>query len=148
LEHGLETIRDTHPGTRIERKPTSLVLHTRGLPGDVASDAVQAGAALARRHTGVHVTPGKDVLELALTEAGKGPALLALAHERGAGSLMYVGDDVTDERAFRHLRDHAGDDLQVLAVKVGPGASIADVRVADEAATVDLLRELHSLLTR
>ncbi|GAA1155334.1 trehalose-phosphatase [Ornithinicoccus hortensis] len=149
LAHGLERIAGTHPGIRLERKPTALAMHTRGLPGDVAADAVQAASALARQHPGVHVTPGKDVLELAVTEAGKGPALLALAQRLGAGSVLYLGDDVTDERAFAHLAAHAADaGLTSRTVKVGPGTSEADLRVPDEPQVLALLSDLLEVLTR
>lgn len=147
LEVGLRRIEQTHPGIRLERKPTALALHTRGLPGDLAADAVQAGAALASRHPGVHLTPGKDVLELAVTEAGKGPALLALAAHLGAASVAYLGDDVTDERAFVHLAEHAVPGrLQTCTVKVGAGDSVADLRVRDEVAAVALLGTLLGTL--
>lgn len=147
VAQGLDRIAATHPGIRLERKPTALAMHTRGLPGDVAADAVQAGAALAARHPGVHVMPGKDVLELAVTEAGKGPALLALARHLGAGSVIYLGDDVTDERAFTYLASHAsGAGMASLTVKVGPGPSEADLRVADETAVLRLLTDLLDIL--
>src|SRR3712207_9366307 len=45
--------------------------------------------------------PGKDVLELAVTDADKGAALVRLRGELGADAVLYLGDDVTDEDAFR-----------------------------------------------
>ncbi len=135
----LEQLLAEHPEVRLERKPTSLVLHTRGLEPEAADAVREAGRRVADRHDGVQVTPGKDVLEMAVTEAGKGPALLALAESEGAEAVLYLGDDVTDERAFAVLRD------QDLTVRVGPGDTVADHRVDDEQAVLEVLQELLAL---
>ncbi len=136
LDGDLQGMLADHPGVRLERKPTALVLHTRGLPPERASAAREAGEDLAERHTDVQVTQGKDVLEMAVTEAGKGPALLALAESERADAVLYLGDDVTDELAFEVLRE------QDVSVRVGDGETAADHRVADEAAVVELLRDV------
>lgn len=141
LDQAVAPILAEHPGVRLERKPTSLVLHTRGLESDPAGRALAAGAELAQRHEGVTATPGKDVLELAVTEAGKGPALLRLAEEEGADAVLYLGDDVTDERAFATLRS------QDVTVRVGPGDTVADHRVEDEQGVLEVLSEMLRLRT-
>lgn len=132
----LDALVAEHPGARLEHKPSAVVLHTRGMTGPAAAAVVEAGAGVVARHTGVSLTPGKDVLEMAVTEAGKGPALLGLAEEIGADAILYAGDDVTDERAFAQLRPTD------LTVKVGPGESVAAHRVADEPAVVEMLEHL------
>jgi trehalose 6-phosphate phosphatase len=137
LDEALEGLLHRHPEVRLERKPSALVLHTRGLAEPAARAALDAGAELASGHAGVTVTPGKDVLELAVSEAGKGPALLDLAAAVGAEAILYAGDDVTDERAFAHLR--AGD----VSVKVGDGETAAGHRLADEPAVVEMLEHLR-----
>lgn len=139
LDSDLGSLLDEHPGVRLERKPTSLVLHTRGMSAEAARAAVLAGDMVAREHEEIRVTHGKDVLELAVTEAGKGPALLALAEAEGAEAILYLGDDVTDERAFAALRE------EDLTVRVGPGETAADHRVDDEAAVLEVLAELVRL---
>lgn len=128
-----------HPRARIERKPHSLVLHTRGLPADEAEAATAAADVVAARHTGLVVTPGKDVVELATRHVGKGVALCELAQEHRVDAVLYVGDDVTDEQAFAELRPTD------LTVKVGAGATGARHRVADESQVQDLLREVLRL---
>ena len=51
------------------------------------------------------------------------------------GAVLYLGDDVTDERAFAAL-DPASDDL---TVKVGDGETVAAQRVPGPEAVVELL---------
>lgn len=136
LDEDLDALLDEHPEARLERKPSAVVLHTRGMEQDAAVAATEAGAQVAARHTGVSTTPGKDVLEMAVTEAGKGPALLELADSVGADIILYAGDDVTDERAFEALRSSD------LTVKVGDGPTAAHHRVPDEWAVVRILQHL------
>ena len=85
--------------------------------------------------------PGKDVLEVTLTDADKGTALRRLIAEHDAVAAMYLGDDVTDEDGFRALRP---DDL---AVKIGDGDTVARYRVADTDGALALLRRLGDLLS-
>lgn len=139
LDTDLSTLLRDYPRARIERKPHSLVLHTRGLPSGEATAAVTAAEEVAARHTGLVVTPGKDVVELAVRHVGKGVALRELAQEHGVDAVLFVGDDVTDEQAFSQLgpRD--------LTVKVGVGTTVARHRVADEVQVQGLLREVLRL---
>lgn len=141
LDTALATALRDQPLARIERKPHSLVLHTRGLPPGDAAAAVRSAEEVIARHTGVVVTPGKDVLEMATRHVGKGIALRELATEHDVEALLYVGDDVTDERAFEMLRPTD------LTVRVGPGATAARFRIANERAVLRLLRALLALRT-
>ena len=127
------------PGARLEVKPAAVAVHVR-----TAADA-GAGRALLERAAaaaGPHHTPkpGKDVLELAVTDADKGTALLRLRAELGAAAAVYLGDDVTDEDAFRALP--AGD----VTVKVGAGTTAAGHRVADLAGVQAVLGRLATAL--
>lgn len=124
---------------RIERKPASVVLHTRTATPDDAAALVPAAVALGEA-AGVDVLRGKDVVELAVLDVDKGTALAQLRAEVGAAGLLYAGDDVTDERAFAALR---ADDV---TVKVGPGPTVARFRVPDPAAVARLLHRLADLL--
>lgn len=139
LDSDLSGMLRDFPHARIERKPHSLVLHTRGLPTGEATAAVTAAEEVAARHTGLVVTPGKDVVELATRHVGKGVALRELAQQHGVDAVLFVGDDVTDEQAFAQLRPSD------LTVKVGGGATRARHRVADEAQVQVLLREVLRL---
>jgi trehalose-phosphatase len=139
----LVAITEQHPGTTVERKPTGVVLHTR------VADRPQAEAATAEAlqgpasWPGVHVTQGKEVVELAVTDVTKGGALGLLRHrlDLPSGGVLYAGDDVTDERAFAVLDDGAGD----LTVKVGPGETVARHRVAGPPEVAQLLARLAEL---
>lgn len=139
LDADLQDLRRAHPLARIERKPHSLVLHTRGLPPEAESAAVRAGQALASRHTDLVVTPGKGVLEMATQHVGKGSALRELAADRGAEAVLFAGDDVTDEQAFDALGPND------LTIKVGAGATRAAHALTDEQQVLELVRELLRL---
>ncbi len=82
------------------------------------------------------MTTGKDVIELAVVVVGKGRALSALRAGARATATLFMGDDVTDEDAFRVLE--TGD----VGVKVGAGESLAQWRVPDPDAVVTVLAEL------
>ena len=127
------------PGARLEIKPASVAVHVRQVTDRAAAAAllVQADAAADPSLT---KKPGKEVLELAVTDADKGSALLRLRDDVGAAATVYLGDDRTDEDAFRVL---SPDDL---TVKVGEGETAARYRVADPAAVVVLLEALADAL--
>jgi trehalose 6-phosphate phosphatase len=130
-----------HPGAHLEHKPASVVLHTRLIDDErSAAEATRDALALLRGRAGVHVTPGKEVVEAAVVEAGKGAALQRLRDAFAAQVMLYVGDDVTDEDAFAVL---GPDDV---GVKVGGGDTLAAYRVPDPGAVRDLLDLLVALL--
>ena len=82
---------------------------------------------------------GKDIVEFAVRHVTKGDALDRLRELRGADAVLFAGDDVTDEDAFRVLRE--GD----VGVKVGEGDTLAGHRVSDPAALTDVLKQLARL---
>ena len=135
----LEPVVAGTPGARLEVKPASVAVHVRQV-----TDRDRAAALLAEARTladsSLTMKPGKDVLELAVTDADKGSALLRLGAELGAAATLYLGDDLTDEDAFRAL---GADDV---TVKIGEGPTDARYRVADPAAAVALLGRLADLL--
>lgn len=136
----LEDVERHHPGAHLERKPASVVLHTRLIQDrDSAAQATATALAQLDGRAGVHVTPGKEVVEAAVVETGKGAALQRLREVFEVQAVLYVGDDVTDEHAFAVL---GPDDV---GVKVGEGDTLARHRIADPAAVRDLLQLLVSL---
>jgi trehalose 6-phosphate phosphatase len=128
------------PGARLEVKPASVAVHVREVEDRAAADALLADADRAADPS-LTKKPGKEVLELAVTSADKGSALLRLRDELGAAAAVYLGDDRTDEDAFRALP--AGD----LTIKVGEGDTAARHRVPDPAAVVAVLEDLANRLT-
>ena len=131
----LEAIRSRYPAVRLEYKPSAVALHTRGVEPSVAAAATNAARDVGEGLPGVHVMPGKDVMELTVLEANKGSAIVRLARATGSEATLYVGDDVTDERAFAALDPSSGD----LTVKVGDGETVAAQRVPDPTSVVELL---------
>ncbi|WP_448852796.1 trehalose-phosphatase [Corynebacterium sp. 335C] len=127
-------------GAWVENKPGARVLHVRPIEDHVARQRVLDYArTLARPVPGLHVTDGKDILEIAVHDVTKGSFLDAARRDSGVDAVVFVGDDVTDETALRVLQP--GD----LGVKVGvpdPEHSHASHFVPDTAAVTVLLRDL------
>ena len=127
------------PGARLEVKPASVAVHVREV-----QDRPAAAALLERARTMVDssltLKPGKEVLEIAVTDADKGTALRRLVADLGAAAAMYLGDDVTDEDGFRALEPHG------LTVKIGDGETAARHRVADPAGALAVFRRLGDLI--
>ena len=138
---GLETAASGVEGAWVEHKPSAAVLHTRLAEEAGAETASLAAVSLGER-LGAHVMRGKDVVEIAVVETSKGRALLALRGELDAQVVFYMGDDVTDERAFAVL---GPDDL---TVKVGSGETAARLRVADTDEAAEILSVLADALER
>ena len=63
------------------------------------------------------------MLEFAVITTDKGEAIDIMRDRDDATAVVFFGDDVTDEKAFRRMRD--GD----VGVKVGPGDTLAGFRV-------------------
>jgi trehalose-phosphatase len=130
-------VAERHPLARVELKTAGVVVHTRGLSTEHAEAALAEARGIGAGHDGVRVLEGKSVVELSISLADKGSALLALAEEVGADARVYLGDDVTDEDAFTRLTGPAD-----VTVKVGEGATAAGHRIRDTAAVATLLRDL------
>ena len=125
-------------GAWLEYKPASVVIHTRSADESLATPAVEAVSNLAAMIDGAQVKPGSGVVELLARTASKGDALLALARRLDRSPIVFLGDDVTDEDAFRVMADHD------VSVRVGPGDSAARYRLADTDAVAELLDRLSS----
>jgi len=141
LVAALSPLVDAVPGARLETKPAGAAVHVRTVPDRAAAARLLADAA-AGPGTAPELTakPGKDVLELAVTDADKGSALVRLRAELGAEAALYLGDDVTDEDGFRALG--AGD----VTVKVGDGETAAAHRLPDLTAVPAVLARLFTAL--
>jgi trehalose 6-phosphate phosphatase len=127
------------PGARLEVKPASVAVHVRQVQDRSAAAAVLENARTLG-DSSLTMKPGKDVLEMAMTDADKGTALRRLRSELGAAATIYLGDDLTDEDGFRAL---GSDDV---SVKIGPGTTDARYRVDDTAGALALLDRLADLL--
>lgn len=122
IRAGLQAIADEYPGTAVETKPAGVVLHVRNAtPRD--ADAALAATRTAARSWPAQMTEGKAVLEFAVITTDKGDAIDVLRSRERASAVVFFGDDVTDEKAFRQLAGHD------VGVKVGPGDTLAGFRV-------------------
>lgn len=134
----LTAIAAARPGVTVETKPASVALHVRNAsPADGEAALRLAEEASARWDA--HVTAGKAVLEFAVLATDKGEALDILRERHQASTVVFFGDDVTDEKAFRRL--HGSD----IGVKVGPGDTAAGFRID---APEDVTTALRHLLAR
>jgi len=118
------------PGVQVERKRFALAVHfRRARAADVP--AVEAAVDRARaRHAGLRKTGGKMIFELRPdVDWDKGRAVLWLIEALGLREAfpVYLGDDLTDEDAFRAL---AGRGLGVV-VQETPQASAASLALRD-----------------
>jgi trehalose-phosphatase len=145
LYAALEDAAAGREGVWVQHKPSAAVLHTRTAgPDDTTAAIADADAAAAR--LGLDAMHGKEVVEIAVLHTSKGEALTRLrtvvGQETGADRVrvLYAGDDTTDEKAFAALG--AGD----LALKVGPGETVAAHRVDDADALAAVLEEVAGRL--
>ena len=126
-------------GSWIEDKPFGLAVHVRQADVREATRLlarIQCGPAL---WPGVYATPGKAVLDLSISARNKGHAVAQLRAEWGTDpGVLYLGDDETDEAAFRILG--ATD----VGVKVGAGDTCAGYRVTSDAEVPALLAMVHA----
>lgn len=135
----LAPLLEDSPGARLEVKPASVAVHVRQV-ADRAAGRQLLGRVDAAADPSLTRKPGKDVLELAVTDADKGSALLRLRARIGAAGTLYLGDDATDEDAFRALADAD------VTIKVGDGDTAARYRVPDPDGALAALRRLADLL--
>ena len=134
----LDEIAKDRPGVSVETKPASVALHVRNASATDA-DAALAAARTASNGWQAHTTEGKSVIEFAVVVTDKGEALDVLRGQTGATAVVFFGDDVTDEKAFRRMHDAD------VGVKVGPGETLAQYRIESPA---DVADALNQLLTR
>lgn len=131
----LTAIAAARPGVTVELKPASVALHVRNAEPDDA-EAACAQALRSAQAWDAQLTKGKAVLEFAVITTDKGEAIDILRDAHRASAVIYFGDDVTDEKAFRRLGD--GD----VGVKVGPGETLAPYRVDEPGDVVAALNYL------
>jgi trehalose 6-phosphate phosphatase len=102
---------DEIPGAQLERKHFSVAAHYRNVNENDAFRVALAMDAVAARHPELRGIDGKKVYELLpRIEWDKGKAVMwlleALGLERENVRPIYIGDDNTDEDAFRAIDKH------------------------------------------
>lgn len=140
--HALATEAAGHAGDGawVEVKPASVVLHVREAGPDRGARSAADLREKAADVTGAHVMPGKGVVELLTRATSKALAVAELRAELGAGGIVFVGDDRTDEEVFASL------DGDGCSIRVGPGDTVATHRLAGPSEVLELLQALADLL--
>ncbi len=127
------------PGTILERKALSVALHYRNAPEFEDEIRLLAADALLKHHSVFEVQEGKMVVEIKPRGASKAKAIehfMGIAPFQGRIPL-FVGDDLTDESAFRIVNA-----LDGISIKIGPGDTQANWRLDDPPALTAWLSSL------
>ncbi len=141
LEHvteSLAAIVQKFPGSRLELKARGVAFHYREVSDADVMPAVETVLKLKGEYTSMSTRLGSMVIEFAVDRVSKGDAIRYLRHRTGATSVVFIGDDLTDESAFAELGSiDAG-------VKVGPGDTVARFRIGTVCDVDELLNKfLH-----
>jgi len=139
---------DEIPGAQLERKHFSVAAHYRNVNENDASAVALAVDGVAARHRELRRIDGKKVYELLpRIEWDKGKAVMwlleALGLERENVRPIYIGDDNTDEDAFRALKKRG---VGIL-VSEQSESTAARYSLRDPAEVERFLRELRECVT-
>ena len=132
----IRKLRETAPvsaDVQLEEKGPMFALHyRRASDKDAAREAIRQW--LSDKPDSLDAIWGKDVVELRPKGISKGTAVSEIAERFSDRTPIYLGDDVTDEDAFRALGDEA------LTVKVGDGETDAKYRLGGVEEVAEYLR--------
>ncbi len=133
-------------GAEVERKKFGIAIHYRRVEKDQRTKVKQAVQTIADRESQLQAGRGKMVLELKPNidwHKGKAIHFIAdhLSESEQSGPILYIGDDITDEDAFRAIKTGAG-----VLVGSHDEDSAADYRLKDVAGVADFLQKLNENL--
>ncbi len=139
-------------GALVERKRFAVAVHTRQVDPAAKSWVADAVAGIAGRNTRLRLTGGKEIFELRpAIPWDKGRAVLALLDTLGlAGGdtvPLYIGDDETDEDAFRALAERGAGQGFGIRVMDPPSPTLAGWSLHDTAEAGAFLARLADRLT-
>lgn len=125
------------PGCVVENKTLTATVHYRQVPPDRVERVRERVARAVDRRDALRRSTGKAIVEVRpAVDWGKGDAVAYLADELADDPFAaYVGDDATDESAFRAVEPDG------VGVHVGPPGTetAATCRLPDPAAVADFL---------
>ncbi|CAG0981556.1 Trehalase [Phycisphaerales bacterium] len=133
LAAGLNVLASEFPGAMVEPKPAGPALHYRHVSEERHEELLAQAAAMGERLGVAPLRHGLLVVEFPVVRADKGSAIQALMHRAAGTAVLFMGDDVTDEDAFRVIRPPG------LGVKVGGGETAASACVSGVPEVGDLL---------
>jgi len=136
------------PGVIFEDKGWTLTIHYR-LADPALVPKVRAALEETVAALGLRLTEGKMVFEVRPpAPINKGTAVLKLGRNLGAfsdeGALVFIGDDRTDEDAFRALRSHSKASVTVRVSDEEGTSTAAEYRVRDPSEVLVFLEELQA----
>ena len=134
---------EEHSELILEPKDGAVALHYRQAP-ELEEDCLLAMQAAIGKHPDFTLVPGKMVIEARPAGFDKGSALKAFMQEEpfAGRTPIFIGDDTTDEDGFRAAQELGG-----VGIKLGPGKTIARMRIADVASVYALLEGLTQIVT-
>lgn len=145
-ERALGDLVGDREGWLVERKPTSLAVHHRlAPPATVDALLPRVHAILGERtddEPGFAVLDGKAVVELRPSSVDKGHAVDLFSDRAPTLEPLVLGDDTTDEDAFRAAIVRNGDAILVAS---DPRPTAATYRLADPPAVIDFLSALSRI---
>ncbi|ODT78352.1 MAG: trehalose-phosphatase [Pelagibacterium sp. SCN 64-44] len=144
IAQALHPLAIAHPGLLIEAKDGAVAFHFRQAP-EQAEAVHRAMQEALLEHPRFTLVPGKMVLEARPVGFDKGAALRAFMQEEpfAGRTPIVIGDDRTDEDAFRAAQDLGG-----IGIKLGSGETAARMRIADVASVLALLEGLGDIALR
>ncbi len=144
IADALRPLLNEHPELILEPKDGAVALHFRQAP-ELEEDCLLAMQAAIGTHPEFTLVPGKMVLEARPAGIDKGSALKAYMQEEpfAGRTPIFIGDDTTDEDGFRAAQDLGG-----IGIKLGPGKTIARMRIADVASVYALLEGLTQIVAQ
>src|SRR5215469_4982497 len=108
LQIATRSLRAAGMGDWIETKPVGIAVHWRGLPSSERlriESHVRTVCGSVIEHHGLQLLPFDGGLELRVPGKIKGDAVETILAESGSGvTAAYLGDDQTDETAFRAIK--------------------------------------------
>jgi trehalose 6-phosphate phosphatase len=149
LRNAAAEIAARREGVRVEDKGATLALHTRQASRREAIGAADEMRRIAEGIPGFEVMGGKEVVEARPAGTGKGTAMLRLLRDAGGETVLYVGDDTTDEDAFAALEEAtSGEAVTVRVSGNGDAPTRARFTIASQDEVAELLRRLIELRSR
>ncbi len=137
----VEVLKQTVPeieGTWVEDKEHTFTVHYRDAV-EKAKVRELLGAWLSELPETLHAIWGKDIVEPRPRGIDKGIAVRRIVLKYGRHTPIYIGDDTTDEDAFREL------DGDAVTIKVGAGETAARYRLPGPEAVIAYLQEYITL---
>ncbi|WP_146826050.1 trehalose-phosphatase [Aeromicrobium flavum] len=112
---------------RVEDKGLAIALHTRGIAPGLLDELRPQIEALAAR-VGLHLEPGRQVIELRAAGTDKGQTLRRVVGPMNPAAVVYAGDDLGDLPAFQEgilLREQGVDVTLVCSASAEQDALVA-----------------------